>query len=180
MLERVVRTARQVCGQVLVLGKEGAPPGWPVELFVHFVPDPPQQAAVGSRGPMPALIAALVQTGAAVMLLACDMPLLKAETLRLLMEAHQGDGRADATIATSGEGVDRHAEPALAIYTPALLPALRNLLHHQRGSFQPLLHHPNVQAWSVPLNRRHELLNVNDEATLAKAERQMALGSAGS
>jgi molybdopterin-guanine dinucleotide biosynthesis protein A len=177
MLERVARAAMAVCPKLLVLGRDAAPTGWPRDMPAHFVPDPEPISTGKSGGPMPALIAALVETQAPILLLACDMPLLSVELLRLLIAAHEdsnpdgqaGKARPLATMGTSRDAGGRvYAESTLAIYTPAILPALRNLVHHHRGSFQPLLENPAVRAWEVPVDRAHELLNVNDAETLAR------------
>jgi molybdopterin-guanine dinucleotide biosynthesis protein A len=184
MLERVARAAAGVIGGaaggsrlLLVLGRETPPPGWPPEVVAEWMPDStgPAEAGgtAGGRGPMPALIGALTQTGRPILLLACDTPLLTADTLGLLVAAHKADPTALATMATCQTEGQVYGEPTLALYTPGLLPALRNLLHHQKGSFQPLLGHPQVRAWPVPPERQGELLNVNDVAGVAEAERRI-------
>lgn len=168
MLECAVRTARAVCNHVLVLGREKPPDGWPPNLAVPFLPDGiPSADPAKSGGPLIGLIRALDQAQNPILLLACDIPLLSADTLRSLLGAHRDD--AAATIAQ----LNGQPEPTVAVYSPALIPMLHQMLAENRRSLQPLARLPHVALWPVPEERAHEFLNVNDEASLAEARRRM-------
>jgi molybdopterin-guanine dinucleotide biosynthesis protein A len=167
MLERAVRTASEVCSRLLVLGRDRAPEAWPAALKVEWWPD---AAGPGEepQGPMPALMAALARAAQPLLLVACDMPLLTAGTLRLLLDAHRSE--AAATVATSRDSQGgEFVEPALAVYAPACIPILRKLLETERGSFQGLKRLPQVRRWPVPEERAIELSNVNTPEALRRA-----------
>ncbi len=171
MLERAVRVAGDVCGEVLVVGRERGPADWPGDLRAEFFGD--GDVAVGggegrSGGPLLGLIRGLQIAQRPVLVLACDMPLISAETLWRLIAFHAID--AAATMAELAGG---QIEPTVAVYTPALLPALEKMRAENRRSLQQVARLPGVKLWRVPAERAGEFLNVNDEAGLAEARRRI-------
>lgn len=183
LLERVARTALEVSPALLVLGRDGPPPGWPIDLPATFLPDAPRRAEEAPAGPMPALVTQLERLRTDILLLACDMPLLTASTLRRLLAAHAAVlPHPVATVATMFEGPAEagrrmFVQPTLALYTPAALAILNHLLIRAKGSFQPLAREPGVRTWPVPTECAGELLNVNTPEALAKAESLLAMRS---
>jgi molybdopterin-guanine dinucleotide biosynthesis protein A len=181
MLERVTRTAARVCEELLVVGRAEAPAGWPGDLQAIFLADEVPDFA----GPVAGLVRALEYAKAAeppgaVLLLACDMPLVSAETLAGLLAAHataaageSGEVRVTMAVSRETDGTI-YAEPTCSIYEPALLPELRDMLRTNRRSLQGLLRWSGVRSYTIPPERAWELLNVNDAASLAEA-RQMTV-----
>lgn len=169
MLQRIARTALQVSPTLLIVGREKLS-AWPADLPATFLPDDPSletASAAGesrSRGPLSGLITALQHTQGPMLLLPCDAPLLGASLLQKLIAARRPD--ALATLATTPDG----PEPLLAIYTPALLPTLRSMLADNRRALHPLASLAGVRHFPVPLEHRHELLNLNTPADLERAE----------
>jgi molybdopterin-guanine dinucleotide biosynthesis protein A len=165
MLERVVGVAVGVAERVVVLGRDG-----PVGAVggVEFLRDVEVWA-----GPMPALIGLLERVGEGVVLLACDMPLVRVETVRALIEVHETGVRERGVMATIGvtrEWGRTFAEPALAVYEVGVVPVLKRLIAEAKGSFQPLLGEAGVGQWEVPLEAVGELLNVNTVEAVGRAE----------
>ena len=167
MLERMVRAAGEVCPEIIVVGRE-RPVYWPAELAATFIPDAPGI----SGGPMAGLIAALEHTRAPVVLLACDLPLLTVGLLSQLIDAH--DAQAPATIATTiDEAGAVQVQPTFAIYSPEILPTLREMAAANRRGLHRLIHTQGVRTWPVPPEFADQLLNVNDAAGLAAAEARL-------
>jgi molybdopterin-guanine dinucleotide biosynthesis protein A len=109
------------------------------------------------------LVRALEEVGESVVLLGCDLPLVSSAGIRALVTAHEAGGRA-ATLA-----VREFAEPAFAVYSPAMLERARMIWRGERRGFQWLVNEPDVLAWRVPPEFFDQLLNVNDEETLKQA-----------
>jgi molybdopterin-guanine dinucleotide biosynthesis protein A len=170
MLERVVRGAAAVCGEVVVVGRERAPEGWPAGLAARFVPDA-EKSSIGERsgGPLVGVIRGLDILQRAALVVACDVPLVRPETLRGLIGAHAAELL--ATMAC----VDGEAEPTVAVYAPGVLPELRRMLAENRRSLQQVTRLAGVQLWTVPAGCAGEFLNVNDDASLAEARRRLAV-----
>jgi molybdopterin-guanine dinucleotide biosynthesis protein A len=188
LLERVARTAVEVSPALLVLGRDGPPPGWPADLVATFLADAVRHPEGHPAGPMPALLAQLERLQTDILLLACDMPLLTASTLRRLIAAHaEAAPHPVATVATTfeaaagearggeGGGGRTFVQPALAVYTPAAIAILQRLVIQAKGSFQPLLREPGILTWPVPAGCAGELLNVNTPEALAQAEAILTL-----
>jgi molybdenum cofactor guanylyltransferase len=170
MLERAVRTAMEVCQSVMVVGRAEGPAGWAEDLGgVRFLVDRGEEFG----GPLSGLITAVEDAGEEVLLFGCDMPLVREGTLRGLMTAHAAAPAGMlATMAVSrDEAGKEYAEPTLSVYSPGLLPMLKEMMRSGRRSFQPLLRERFVWKWEVPTEAVRELLNVNDAETLAEAER---------
>ena len=174
LLERVARTAREVCPHLLIVGRSNAPDHWPTSLAASFLPDSPtcspdSSAYDRSAGPLAGLITALEHLQTPLLLLACDTPLITPDLLRALIAAHSPSSFATISISQT-TGRSPQAEPTLAIYTPSLLPMLHAKLRENRRSLQALSRVPNVHTWPIPTRHQQELFNINDLATLAQAE----------
>jgi molybdopterin-guanine dinucleotide biosynthesis protein A len=176
MLERVVRAAMGAGLEVMVVGRDAAPPEWPGELRVAWLAD----EGPAHSGPAAGLVRALEHAGEAVVLLGCDLPLLTAEAIRALVAAHEGAPAGTvATVAVSagevGEGGDVHfAEPTFSVYAPGFLGSAQKILSGERRGFQWLLGEADVFAWHIPPEFANQVLNVNDAETLKRAERAAA------
>ena len=149
---------RAVLAPVAVVAKHGSPlppVGYGVELWRE--PDEPVHPLCG-------ITEALRRAdGRAVVVLACDLPLVTAAVVRELAHAPAGD--ALAVVATA----DGELQPLCARYEPAALEALagfddRGRLMAQVAALEPVC---------LPVDPGL-LLNVNDPAGLAAAEAALA------
>lgn len=166
MLARAIELGRQACGRVMVVGREGSP-GDGETLYVADRPGPFQ-------GPIGGIVTALEQAGTTVLAMACDVPLLRLETVRGLLEAHRlSPAGTLATIAVVATRDERRAEPLLALYTVEIAPVLKAWIAAGRRSLQPLLETPGVWCWRMPDGMQDELVNVNDQASLANARQRL-------
>ncbi|HEY4330419.1 MAG TPA: molybdenum cofactor guanylyltransferase [Phycisphaerae bacterium] len=168
MLYRIARTLSEVCGGVTVIGRE-RPVNWPGDLSATFLMDEGSAETMPgiSGGPLIGLMTALRHTEGSILLLACDMPLVSAATLQSLLSAHSPASRATIAIHASPP---HEAEPALAVYTPGVLGELERMLAQNRRSLQQLTRLPNIATWSIPKDAEWQMLNVNDQTTLLRAQ----------
>jgi len=164
MLERAVRAVGEICAHVMVVGRERSPEGWPAGLPARFVDDG-SGANGGERsgGPLVGVIRGLQLLQKPALVLACDLPLISAETLQALMKVHSEDSL--ATLAC----LNGEPQPTVAVYTPAILPELERMLAENRRSLQQVTKLPAVGVWQVPPELSGEFLNVNDEPSLGEA-----------
>ncbi len=90
----------------------------------------------GGRGPLDGILSAMeAHPGHAWLVVACDMPRLDAQTLRLLVAR-----RDPSRLATAFRSpYDHRPEPLCAIYEPAIEPALRRALEGGRASARDVL-----------------------------------------
>jgi molybdopterin-guanine dinucleotide biosynthesis protein A len=170
MLERAVRAAIAVALQAAVVGRARRPAEWPADLSaVVFLRDDGE--AFG--GPVGGVITALKMAKKAVLILGCDMPLVSAALLSDLIAAHarMPEGKFGTMAVSRDARGNVFGEPALAIYTTGILPRLEQMVRTGNKSFQVLLKEKLVWPWEVPAEMAGELLNANDAATLAEAER---------
>ena len=121
LLARMVRRARAVAGQVIVLG----PPERAQGLSVAALPD-----EIAGRGPLGAIYTGLIHTRTEFNLfLSCDLPFVHPRFLSLLA-AEAIKWRADATLAaTLGGGL----QPLAAIYRRRARAAVRRSLERGRN-----------------------------------------------
>jgi len=101
------------------------------------------------------------------LLLACDTPMLRSETIRELSAAHERS--ALATMAITRDDSGEYAEPTLAVYEPTIVPMLQRLMLEKGGSFQPLLNEAGVRKWPLTEGQAREMMNVNTEEDLRRA-----------
>jgi molybdopterin-guanine dinucleotide biosynthesis protein A len=155
MLAHAIEALRPHCGRLLISANHPepfAPFGLPV------VPD----AGLG-RGPLAGIHAGLLAArGAPVLVLACDMPLVRAEDLAPLVEAGR---RADVVI----YGHERGLEPLVGWYGPGVLPALEELLAADVRRVSALFERvrTTVLPWGGPLAG---FANANHPEDLARLE----------
>ena len=108
-------------------------------------------------GPLNGILSAFAHDAAAAWLVvACDMPLLTAQSLDALV---QGRNPAKwATVFYDSDG--RLPEPLLGIYEPAFYPALQRVVTAEQYSPRQALQQNDVALLTVPSIR--ELTNIND------------------
>ncbi len=162
LLERTVQTARQAVPRVLVAGR-ARPAEWAVP-DVPFLPD-----ARPGEGPLRGLEAALVFAApAAVLAVACDMPLLSPDALHwLLAQAATAPADADGlAVRNSGQW-----EPLFSIYFASCLPRVRERLALGQRSLHRLIKAGNFTAADTPPWVGAQLVNVNTPADMAALSR---------
>jgi len=152
LLVRTARSAGEAGCPVIVVGRE-RPDDWPLP-DAAFVPD-----AFPDQGPLGGLATALERsTGADVLALACDLPLLNSEALRWLLAQ---DPLAHGVAVRNGEGW----EPLFSVYAPAVLPLIHRQMATGRrslqsliaaGEFRPVVASPKVAAALVNVNTPEE------------------------
>jgi molybdopterin-guanine dinucleotide biosynthesis protein A len=152
LLDRVLTAARPVCDRLVVVGPV-RPTGVAGVVFV-------QEDEPGG-GPVPAVAAGLAAAPDAgiILVLAADLPLLRAEHVRRLLAALAGG---DAAAASGGE---RGPNPLLAAYAAPALRARAGALG--AGARAVELLPPEV----VTVDLGRATLNVNRPEDLAAAER---------
>jgi molybdopterin-guanine dinucleotide biosynthesis protein A len=130
LLARVVRTARMVVDDVVLVGESDA--AWPDG--VRVVRDP-----VEGLGPLAGLATGLsVAHGDHALLLACDMPLLVPAVLRRLLES-LGDAEACVPL------VDTVPMTTCAVYARSVLPRAQVQLASSTRSLRALLTNASVR-----------------------------------
>jgi molybdopterin-guanine dinucleotide biosynthesis protein A len=173
MLHRIAQTALQLRPtlQITIVGR-GRPHNWPAQFNAQFLLDdaPERRASARSAGPLLGLITALTHLRASILLLPCDTPLISSMLLERLCAAYaSGEPPGLGTMARLGDTV----QPTLAIYTPALLPTLQQMLIENRRALHPLAAQPGITAFQIPAEHQAELLNVNTPEDFAQAERAL-------
>ena len=124
-------------------------------------------------GPMCGVLSAMErEPGAAWLVLACDLPFLDDEALRILL-----DGRDRARMATTFMASDGFLEPLCAVYEPAIAPFLLQRLDEGRYSLRGVLTDCDVRMLCVPDD--HMLMNVNTPEELAEVRARLAAEKAG-
>jgi molybdopterin-guanine dinucleotide biosynthesis protein A len=177
LVERAARTLGGVVEDVVVVSAR------PIETDRPRIADlrPP----CGPLGGIEAALTEAVRRGLdGVVVLACDLPLVTAGTVRALVEAF-ADSEVDVAAAVATRGAsepssrasrpDAQPEPLCAAYGIGCLPCATTLLDARERAVHRLLASVRV----VPVERpAAELLNVNTEAELARAEAAMAMAIA--
>lgn len=163
LLERAVRTLSEVCDDVVVSGHVAG------EGAVRGLPD-----LRAGAGPLAGLESALTEADRrgfdAVALLAVDLPLVTAPTVRALALAL---GSADAALPARDGSPP--VEPLCGVYATRCLDAAAGLLDGGERAAHALAE--AVRTVRVPLPD-HEFLNVNTESELAVARRSLDGGTA--
>lgn len=168
LLTRIAQTARDVAPHVLVAGRP-APTNWAVP-DTTFLPD-----ARPGEGPLRGLEAALLAAApAAVLLVACDMPLLSADALRWLLALNTASlsRPADPAVqdtASGGLAVQNQGrwEPLFSVYRAACLPAVQARLARGQRSLHRLIESSAFALAEAPPWVCAQLVNVNTPADLA-------------
>ena len=177
MLHRAATTALKISPaiEVIIAGRD-RPDDWPASLKVQFLPDLPLPGETPpirrSAGPLLGLVSAMEHVRAPLLVLPCDAPRLSAVLLQKLIAAHaRGPASKVATMLFSITSKGVEVEPTLAVYTPALLPTLQQMLREDRRALYPLISLAGVTTWEIPPEHEHEILNVNTPENLAEADR---------
>jgi len=167
LLERAVEVVREAGGAPLIIGARRQAAG------VDGVPWEDESAGSGERaGPLPALRHGLTACGTRVAVaLACDLPLVPATLLRLLVAEAEGH---DAVVPrAAGE-----LQVLAAAYTTACLPIIERHLASGRGSVHGFLGEVHCRILEGDDLRRFGgeaiFLNVNTPEDLGRAEATLA------
>jgi molybdopterin-guanine dinucleotide biosynthesis protein A/molybdopterin converting factor small subunit len=161
---RALGLLRQFCGPVCLSLREG-----------QSVPSggegvPVLRDAPGAQGPLAGILAAFHQApGAAWLVMACDLPLVRPGVLARLAARYAGDpSRPFVAYASASDGLP---EPLCAIYGPSARPVLER--HAARGHFCPrhILREENALLLPLPEAEARVLTNVNTPEDLAGAVR---------
>ncbi|NNC86918.1 MAG: NTP transferase domain-containing protein [Akkermansiaceae bacterium] len=147
-------------------------------VFLSTAPDDPRAGDPSSlpdlapgRGPLAGLEAAFHHgPDRAWLVLACDLPLLDAETLAALTAARD-PARAATAFASRFDG---RPEPLCAIYEPSAVPALQEFLAGDKRCARRFLE--SLDPLLIPLPNRHALDNCNRPEDLAEATALAATG----
>jgi len=118
-IERVIRTAREVCPRVRLVAKDrGKFRDLEVEVVEDLLPD---------QAPIVGIYTALrTSSESVIVVLSGDLPLLKADVLKLLISKY----REPVTVASSGGKL----HPLLGLYSRSLLPSLEEYIDEGRRS----------------------------------------------
>jgi molybdopterin-guanine dinucleotide biosynthesis protein A len=154
LLERTAQLALQLSPQVLIVGRE-RPDDWPQALSaVRFIiEDTPHQ------GPLNGLLTALQQlppTCSKVLLLACDLPLLKREALSWLIAQSQSTLEHGLIVVNAAQW-----EPLFSLYTRQVEPLVQAQLTQQRRSLHALIKAGDFAFIELPEELAASLTNVN-------------------
>lgn len=118
--------------------------------------------ASGDPTPLRGLVAALRATGDALLVLPCDLPLMRAEILSVLLRAREqclNQNIMPGLLRTAFVHTDGHAEPLVAIYETSALPYLEEALC--RGRFGVYGSLPAGSSLLVPCPDETAFLNMN-------------------
>jgi len=159
LVEHVVAVARRVASEVVLLGSCSMLP--PAVRDLRVLAD-----AEANGGPLAGLCSALTQFPSGwVLLLSCDLPLLREGVLlRLLAARSEG---VDA-VAMIYEGHPPTYHECCALYHARVLPVVRRVLTSGTRSLQEVLRSVRVAAIAADLEEARQLMNVNTPADLAR------------
>jgi molybdopterin-guanine dinucleotide biosynthesis protein A len=143
-----------VDGDVFVAGRDA---------FVHPVDAVFLEDADAGAGPLGGVVAALLRSRFGVLVLPCDAPLVRADTLSALLRL--GRRRGCTVVVRSPRGV----EPLVAFYPRAALPFLAAGLREGNRALHRLL--PRLRAIEVGVGDAREMHNVNRATDLDLALR---------
>ena len=163
MIERAVTMLRAVCEEVFIVSSRPDTPSGHFEVVPDLRPDSGPLAGIES-----ALVRARHLDARAVLVIACDLPLLDEETVAAVVRG-LGEGRA-AAAARPG---DPDFEPLLAVYTVDCLDDARGLLDRGERSARALFE--AVGGTRVPIDEG-KMLNVNTEQELRRARALVPAG----
>lgn len=162
LLDRAANTLAEVFAEVVVVSAR------PIETDRQVVPD--ARDPCGPLGGIEAALAHAVALGLdGAFVLACDLPVITADTVRGVARALDGSPTALAAAPAGRDG--RSAEPLCAAYRVACLGEVRALLDDGRLSAVGLFDRVGGLILARPDD---ELLNVNTRADRDRAERVLA------
>ena len=155
--ERIVAALGEVVDEVVLLG------GGPVAASLSKLER--RLDAAGVRGPLAGILGGLAAAdGRALLVAACDQPLLSAEALRWLL-ARRRPGAIAVLARIAADGI----EPLPGIYEPAAVGALTELAR-AGGSLQPLGRRDDVVVAAPPLELASAWTSVDRPESLARLE----------
>ncbi len=161
LVEHVVAVARRVASDVVLLGSSTTLPATLRHLRVLA-------DAEANGGPLAGLCSALTQFPSGwLLLLSCDLPLLREGVLLRLLAARSEAVDAVAMIHKS-HPLTYHT--CCAVYHARVLPAARRELTGGRRSLQTVLRSVRVAAIAADADEARQLTNVNTPADLARLE----------
>jgi len=157
LLEIVAQAVVDALGSAWVVGR-AEPPDWHISQVTFHPDDQPEQ------GPMGGLATALRATGSSVLLTGCDMPALRAETLRWLVKTDRAIAARDGMIALCGE----RPEPLFSIYRQTTLRAVERCLTVRRYSLLNVIDAGEFGRARVPAELEPHLTNINEPGDLER------------
>ncbi len=164
MAAHVARAASQAAEQLYLVGRTHIL-NWPADLPVEFLNDASSQPI----GPVAGILALLDASQSAALVLGCDIPLIRPQSILALWNFHQQAEAAGAvaTLATT----TRDGRPCANPSSPSTLPPA----HPHSNPSPPQAPHSNASSttriarFPIHPSLAHELLNVNDPTALATA-----------
>ena len=150
LLERIVKTAGEVAGDVLLVGEGPLPAALSRAKRLSDVP--------GVEGPLGGVLAAFRwQPAAAWLVLSCDLPFVSPEALRWLVAQRRPDCMAVLPHLDSPET----PEPLLALYAPSAGSRLEEASRRGERSIRRILRGEAVVSPRVPEHLRRAWTNAN-------------------
>lgn len=158
LLERIAYVAHLVA-PTIVVGRER--PG-----DFEFARIPFMEDEEPGLGPVGGLRTALTHFDTPVVLLGCDMPLVKPMTLHWLLGAFAGSTARHGMVTTRNARV----EPLFSVYRPACTQIIEDMLEEGRRALRGVIEHGMFDRADAPPEVAECLLNVNtpDELTALK------------
>lgn len=158
MLTRTVRLLRDVLDTVVVVGRN--------HPEAAFIPDD-----VPGAGPVGAITTALRHAGGPCLVLSCDLPFMRADTLSLLVRAWEK--KKPGTLVTAF----RHAntgkkENLVAVYEPGALAFLEPRLRENLLKIARIVPEEHYAFVPVPTGCADHFFNINRPEDLLEAERR--------
>ena len=151
LIERAVATLTSQVGLPTIVGKGHVP-----HALEHL---PRLKDAPGIKGPLAGLLAVMeASEGRSVLAMACDMPLVNAETISWLLKTCASIPDAWAVIPRDETG--RH-QPLFALYRPTILPSVRSNAENEILGLYHLGELKNVATPQLPPGVTNRLANVN-------------------
>ena len=161
LLERTVHLAGKCCAQVYVSGRDPSKDGIDAPWLADDWP---------GIGPMGGILTGLVRLGGPLLVLACDLPLIQAETIQRLIQA-RNQRPASALMTTFQQEETGYIETLVAVYedqSAGLLTEAR-----KKGVYKLSQAIPESARHPVPYTKENapEFLNINHPADLALLKR---------
>lgn len=154
LLEHGCRTALETGNRVLVVGRE-RPANFPLDEII-FLPD--ETAGLGPSGGLKTALNWAKKEGiSAVLMLACDLPLLTSGALKWLQNSTNFDALEDGLVVYSGQQL----EPLFSFYNVSCLPLVERQLAKNKRSLHALITTGNFQFIDAPPEIARQLMNTN-------------------
>ncbi|MEW5771910.1 MAG: molybdenum cofactor guanylyltransferase [Thermodesulfobacteriota bacterium] len=157
LLARTVALAARFCGRVVVSGRNPADLG----LDLPWLPDD-----VPGQGPLGGILTGLTRLGGPLLVLACDLPLLDADTVARLVE-HRAVRPPGTVVTTFLQAATGFIEPLVAVYEAASREHLAAALEAGERKLARAL--PEAGRHLIPYGpeQAHAFFNINYPADLA-------------